>query len=359
MYPNLNNNSQNAPHPSADQPFNPGVSAPLIDDEYEFTRVNHNGNQAAKNKNGQEIQPYDTAGGYPDLEKRGPGKRKKENEISLESDHSTSDSESGSSDSEDESTSVSRNDDKTIDDGKVVSVPKSGLLDLDNMEVVEEKKETKKERKARLKREKKERKEKEKQEKLKKKQMQKLKNSNALSEVSQGSKNSKNEASKNNSKNEQPMDIIIPPAEIDDGSGGNNNLNVNANIAASPASKSKSENEQQQPPPPSAVDEPAPPPPTESENKGLSEELSLEAWLESIGFRKKKLTRMIDALDALGIEDLDDLIMFLTDLYKSYGHQQKSWMDNMQAQLSEKGVKLAQWIRFEKEAQKLIESQNS
>merc|ERR1712176_708361 len=83
----------------------------------------------------------------------------------------------------------------------------------------------------------------------------------------------------------------------------------------------------------------------------------LSDWLMSIGFKKKKLTLMLNALSQLGLDSMDDLETLLVDLYKeSYGNQQKQFMDKIQADILEQGIKYAQWIRFSTKAQAMIEA---
>merc|ERR1712110_163510 len=46
----------------------------------------------------------------------------------------------------------------------------------------------------------------------------------------------------------------------------------------------------------------------------------------------------------------------LIDLYKkSYGNQQKQFMDKIQSDVLDQGIKYAQWIRFSTKAQAMIE----
>merc|ERR1712176_1189399 len=83
----------------------------------------------------------------------------------------------------------------------------------------------------------------------------------------------------------------------------------------------------------------------------------LSDWLMSIGFKKKKLTLMLNALSQLGLDSMDDLETLLVDLYKeSYGNQQKQFMDKIQADILEQGIKYAQWIRFSTKAQAMVEA---
>ena len=47
----------------------------------------------------------------------------------------------------------------------------------------------------------------------------------------------------------------------------------------------------------------------------------------------------------------------LLDLYQNaYGQRQKQWMDKMQNDVLERGIKYAQWIRFSTKAQAMIET---
>ena len=46
----------------------------------------------------------------------------------------------------------------------------------------------------------------------------------------------------------------------------------------------------------------------------------------------------------------------LLDLYQNaYGQRQKQWMDKMQSDVLERGIKYAQWIRFSTKAQAMME----
>merc|ERR1712130_953618 len=82
----------------------------------------------------------------------------------------------------------------------------------------------------------------------------------------------------------------------------------------------------------------------------------LSDWLISIGFKKKKLALMLHALSELGLDTMEDLETLLIDLYKkSYGNQQKQFMDKIQSDIIDQGIKYAQWIRFSTKAQAMIE----
>merc|ERR1712061_949604 len=84
----------------------------------------------------------------------------------------------------------------------------------------------------------------------------------------------------------------------------------------------------------------------EDDDGGLSD------WLMSIGFKKKKLALMLHALSELGLDTMEDLESLLIDLYKkSYGNQQKQFMDKIQSDIIDQGIKYAQWIRFSTKAQ--------
>merc|ERR1712130_554155 len=94
----------------------------------------------------------------------------------------------------------------------------------------------------------------------------------------------------------------------------------------------------------------------EEESSDSDDDGGLSEWLESIGFKKKKLGLMLKALEELGLDTMEDLETLLIDLYKnSYGNQQKQWMDKIQKDILEQGIKYAQWIRFSTKAQSMIE----
>ena len=106
--------------------------------------------------------------------------------------------------------------------------------------------------------------------------------------------------------------------------------------------------------------EPEPEPEVKIENEEEESESDddggLSDWLLSIGFKKKKLALMLKALSELGLDTMEDLETLLIDLYKnSYGNQQKQFMDKLQNDILEQGIKYAQWIRFSTKAQAMIE----
>jgi len=94
----------------------------------------------------------------------------------------------------------------------------------------------------------------------------------------------------------------------------------------------------------------------EEEEEESDDDGGLSEWLQSIGFKKKKLEVMVTALSELGLDSMEDLETLLIDLYKnSYGNQQKQWMDKIQQDILGQGIKYAQWIRFSTKAQAMIE----
>merc|ERR1712157_627306 len=94
----------------------------------------------------------------------------------------------------------------------------------------------------------------------------------------------------------------------------------------------------------------------EEEESDEDDDGGLSDWLISIGFKKKKLALMLNALSQLGLDSMEDLETLLIDLYKeSYGNQQKQFMDKIQNDLIGQGIKYAQWIRFSTKAQAMIE----
>ena len=98
------------------------------------------------------------------------------------------------------------------------------------------------------------------------------------------------------------------------------------------------------------------PEPEEEEESDSDDDGGLSDWLISIGFKKKKLALMLQALSELGLDTMEDLESLLIDLYKnSYGNQQKQWMDKIQKDIEDQGIKYAQWIKFSTKAQAMIE----
>merc|ERR1712187_463423 len=98
-------------------------------------------------------------------------------------------------------------------------------------------------------------------------------------------------------------------------------------------------------------------PQKEEEESDEDDDGGLSDWLLSIGFQTKKLALMLNALSQLGLDSMEDLETLLIDLYKeSYGNQQKQFMDKIQADIIQQGIKYAQWIRFSTKAQAMIEA---